>query len=38
MRLVRVRRDGRTNYYSLDDQHINRLLHEGIEHVEDLLP
>ena len=38
MRLVRVRREGRTSHYSLDDQHINRLLHEGIEHVEDLLP
>jgi DNA-binding transcriptional ArsR family regulator len=38
LRLVRIRRDGRTSYYSLDDSHINRLLHEGIEHVEDLLP
>ena len=38
LRLVRVRREGRTSFYSLDDQHINRLLHEGIEHVEDLLP
>ena len=38
LRLVRVRREGRTSFYSLDDLHINRLLHEGIEHVEDLLP
>lgn len=38
MRLVRVRKDGRTSFYSLDDLHINKLLHEGIEHVEDLLP
>jgi DNA-binding transcriptional ArsR family regulator len=37
MRLVKVRRDGRTSFYSLDDEHITRLLHEGIEHVEDLL-
>lgn len=37
LKLVRVRRDGRTSYYSLDDQHIDRLLKEGIEHVEDLL-
>jgi DNA-binding transcriptional ArsR family regulator len=36
--LVKVRRAGRTSFYSLDDMHINRLLHEGIEHVEDLLP
>jgi ArsR family transcriptional regulator, lead/cadmium/zinc/bismuth-responsive transcriptional repressor len=37
LKLVRVRRDGRTSFYSLDDDHIERLLHEGIEHVEDLL-
>lgn len=37
LHLVKVRRDGRTSYYSLDDHHIEGLLHEGIEHVEDLL-
>lgn len=37
MRLVKTRRDGRTVYYSLDDEHIGSLLHEGLEHVEDLL-
>ena len=37
LKLVRVRRDGRTSYYALDDEHIERLLREGIEHVEDLL-
>jgi ArsR family transcriptional regulator, lead/cadmium/zinc/bismuth-responsive transcriptional repressor len=37
LHLVKVRRDGRTSFYSLDDEHIERLLHEGIEHVEDLL-
>ncbi len=37
LKLVRVRRDGRTSHYSLDDDHIERLLREGIEHVEDLL-
>ena len=37
LKLVRVRRDGRTSYYSLDDAHINHLLKEGIEHVEDIL-
>ena len=37
LQLVRVRRDGRTAYYSLDDEHIERLLHEGIVHVEELL-
>ena len=37
LRLVRVRRDGRTSFYTLDDDHINSLLKEGIEHVEELL-
>lgn len=37
LRLVKIRREGRTSYYSLDDLHIERLLHEGIQHVEELL-
>ncbi|MEK6705398.1 MAG: metalloregulator ArsR/SmtB family transcription factor [Bdellovibrionota bacterium] len=37
LRLVKVRRDGRVLYYSLDDRHIDRLLTEGIKHVEDFL-
>ena len=37
LRLVRVRKQGRESFYALDDQHINGLLKEGIEHVEDLL-
>lgn len=37
LRLVQVRRDGRTSFYSLDDEHINHLLLEGLNHVEDLL-
>lgn len=37
LRLVKVRREGRISFYSLDDVHIERLLREGIEHVEDLL-
>lgn len=37
LRLVRVRKDGRSAYYALDDEHIERLLREGIEHVEDLM-
>lgn len=36
LRLVRVRRDGKTSFYSLDDIHIERLLQEGMRHVEDL--
>lgn len=38
LNLVRVRRDHRTLYYSLDDIHINGLLREGLEHVEELIP
>lgn len=37
LHLVKVRRDHRTLYYSLDDKHINHLLDEGMEHVEDIL-
>jgi DNA-binding transcriptional ArsR family regulator len=37
LRLVRVRREGRVSHYSLDDAHIDSLLREGINHVEDLL-
>ena len=37
LRLVRIRRSGRTSFYSLDDEHINHLLVEGLKHVEDFL-
>jgi DNA-binding transcriptional ArsR family regulator len=37
LQLVKVRRDHRTLFYSLDDKHINHLLDKGMEHVEDLL-
>ena len=37
LRLVRVVREGRSAAYSLDDEHINILLKEGLTHVEDLL-
>src|SRR4051812_28225335 len=37
LKLVKVRRDGRTSFYSLDDLHINQLLQEGIKHVEEFL-
>ena len=33
MRLVRHRREGRTAFYTLDDDHIASLLHEGFKHV-----
>jgi ArsR family transcriptional regulator, lead/cadmium/zinc/bismuth-responsive transcriptional repressor len=37
LNLVKIRRDHRTLFYSLDDRHIEHLLDEGIEHVEDLM-
>ncbi len=37
LQLVKVRREGRISHYALDDRHINRLLQEGMEHVEELL-
>jgi len=37
LKLVHVRREGRVSHYSLDDDHIDSLLREGIEHVEDML-
>lgn len=33
MRIVKFRREGTTIYYSCDDEHIIRLLHETIEHA-----
>ena len=35
MRLVKYRKSGRSVFYSLDDEHINNLFREGLEHVEE---
>lgn len=37
LKLVKKRKDGRTSFYSLDDEHIECILKSGIEHVEDLM-
>lgn len=37
LKLVKARREGRNINYSLDDEHIDRLLQEGMKHVEDFL-
>ena len=37
LRLVRSRKEGKTIYYRLDDAHIERLLGDGFEHVEEQL-
>jgi len=34
-RLVKGRREGRHVYYSLDDDHVSRLLRLGLEHVRE---
>lgn len=33
MRLVKYRKEGKTIYYSLDDDHIQTILNGGLEHV-----
>ena len=35
MRLVKSRREGKQVYYSLDDDHIEHLFHEGLEHIKE---
>ena len=35
MRLVRARRDGRHIYYAIDDDHITKLVKQGLEHVQE---
>ncbi|OGP59078.1 MAG: hypothetical protein A2V67_07980 [Deltaproteobacteria bacterium RBG_13_61_14] len=33
LHLVKVRRQGKTSFYCLDDQHIENLFREGLRHV-----
>lgn len=33
LRLVKYRKDGRHVYYTLDDEHVEKLLQMGLEHV-----
>ena len=37
LKLVRFRKVGRISFYAIDDEHIERLLVEGMRHVEELL-
>jgi ArsR family transcriptional regulator, lead/cadmium/zinc/bismuth-responsive transcriptional repressor len=37
MKLVKLRKEGKTAYYSLDDEHISNLLDIGFRHVEETL-
>jgi len=34
-RVIKARRDGKVIYYSLDDDHIRKLLNLGMEHVRE---
>lgn len=34
-RIVKSRRDGKVIFYSLDDEHIRRLLDFGMEHIQE---
>lgn len=34
-KLVKFRRDGKTVYYSLADDHVCRIINQGMEHVEE---
>ena len=34
-KLVRSRRDGKTIYYSLADEHVRTIIGQGLEHVEE---
>lgn len=34
-KLVKFRREGKTVFYSLDDQHIFKILSQGLEHISE---
>ena len=34
-RLVKFRRDGKTVFYSLDDDHVRRMIAQGMEHINE---
>lgn len=34
-RLVKYRKDGKMVYYSLDDDHVRKLIDQGLEHVKE---
>lgn len=34
-KLVKFRREGKTVYYSLDDDHVARILSQGMEHIKE---
>ena len=34
-KLVKFRRDGKVVYYSLDDDHVEAILRQGLEHIKE---
>lgn len=34
VRLVKNKKEGKTVFYSLDDDHVSKILEQGIEHIE----
>ena len=34
-KLVKFRREGKTVYYSLADEHVSRILSQGMEHIQE---
>ena len=36
-KLVKSRRDGKTIYYSLDDEHVEMILSMGVEHIREMI-
>ena len=35
-KLVKYRKEGKSVYYSLDDEHVNEILMKGREHIEEV--
>lgn len=35
MRIVKFRKDSKMVYYSLDDEHVNKLFKEGLKHIRE---
>lgn len=34
--LIKGRKDGKVVYYSLDDDHVEKILEKGLEHIEEI--
>ena len=34
-KIVRHRKDGKVVYYSLDDEHVEAIFHQGLDHINE---